>query len=126
MIRWALLALGGARTACAQGVISFAEAISIFHVNEYSAGPVPINMNSANLLGDMYFEIRGRVEPLECADETQQTGTRTRWKLERIILRLRREASLYGANRAREVSVLSLGRLKPRERARSPSFGATL
>ena len=38
----------------------------VYHVNERSAGPVPRNMDTADLRGDMYFEMHSLVLPLEC------------------------------------------------------------
>ena len=39
-----------------------------------SYGPVPINMNTADLNGDMYFDLRGVSEPLECLHPTVRPG----------------------------------------------------
>jgi hypothetical protein len=53
-------------------VVRYAINISVFHVNPATYGVAPINMNTADLLGDMYFDMRSKALPIECAN-----GTRT-------------------------------------------------
>lgn len=40
--------------------------LTVYHVNERSAGPIPVDMDTADLQGDMYFEMHSLVLPLEC------------------------------------------------------------
>jgi len=40
--------------------------LTVFHVNPATYGATPINMDTADLLGDMYFDMRGAVVPIEC------------------------------------------------------------
>ena len=41
--------------------------VTLYHVNELKAGPVPRNMDTSDLRGDMYFELHSLVLPLEWA-----------------------------------------------------------
>jgi hypothetical protein len=44
--------------------------ISIFHVNEQNYSAAPVNMNTADINGDIYFDLRTRGLPLECGSVT--------------------------------------------------------
>jgi hypothetical protein len=44
----------------------FAKNITVFHVNEKNYSAAPIDMNTADLRGDMYFDLRTRALNLEC------------------------------------------------------------
>jgi hypothetical protein len=48
--------------------------VTVFHVNPESYGYAPVNMDTGDALGDMYFDIRGMVTPIECANPSPQTG----------------------------------------------------
>lgn len=41
--------------------------LTVFHVNPISFPSAPINMNTGDVLGDMYFDLRSVSLPLECA-----------------------------------------------------------
>jgi len=43
-----------------------AKNITVYHVNPASFSAAPLNMNTADLNGDMYFDLRTRGLPLEC------------------------------------------------------------
>eukprot|EP00037_Helgoeca_nana_P017311 m.163931 g.163931 ORF g.163931 m.163931 type:complete len:310 (-) comp23933_c0_seq4:143-1072(-) len=45
----------------------YAVNITVFHVNPEEYGVAPINMNTADALGDMYFDLRTKGLPIECA-----------------------------------------------------------
>ena len=42
--------------------------MTVYHVNPSVYGPVPINEDTADLLGDMYFDLRSVGLPIECAN----------------------------------------------------------
>lgn len=48
----------------------YAQNITVFHVNPEQYGVAPINMDTADLLGDMYFDMRSVFLPMECANGT--------------------------------------------------------
>ena len=48
--------------------------VTVFHVNPASYAPVPLNMNTGDALGDMYFDIRSVGLPLECASGDPTTA----------------------------------------------------
>ena len=41
--------------------------ITVYHVNEQSYGAVPMDMNTADLNGDMFFDLRSKALPIECS-----------------------------------------------------------
>ena len=41
--------------------------ITVFHINEVSFGAAPLNMNTGDALGDMYFDLRSKALAIECA-----------------------------------------------------------
>ena len=40
----------------------------MYHINPAEFGAAPIDMNTGDVLGDMYFDIRTRCLAIECAD----------------------------------------------------------
>ena len=44
----------------------YAANLTLFHVNERNYSALPLNMNTADINGDMYFDLRSRGLPLEC------------------------------------------------------------
>ena len=73
--RWWLFGLLG--SAAAQSTIPrrpstgipkrFAQNLTLYHVNELSEGVVPRNMDVADLGGEIFFEMRALILPIECA-----------------------------------------------------------
>ena len=49
---------------------AFTETIEIYHVNSKHYGTAPINMDTANIAGDAFFDLRSVAMPLECADKS--------------------------------------------------------
>ena len=45
--------------------------ITVYHVNEQSYGAVPMDMNTADLHGDMFFDLRSTALPIECSAPNQ-------------------------------------------------------
>eukprot|EP00038_Savillea_parva_P026030 m.50883 g.50883 ORF g.50883 m.50883 type:complete len:309 (+) comp7270_c1_seq1:80-1006(+) len=52
----------------------FTTNITVFHVYPGNFGPAPVNMNTADLHGDMFFDLRGVATPLECAHPTNESA----------------------------------------------------
>merc|ERR1719272_373616 len=50
--------------------------ITVFHVNPSTFGVAPINMDTADLLGDMYFDMRSKTLPIECASGSRHNDCR--------------------------------------------------
>lgn len=48
--------------------------ITVYHVNEGSYGAAPINMNTADLNGDMFFDLRSKPLAMECAPGRPPSG----------------------------------------------------
>ncbi|KAJ8599460.1 hypothetical protein CTAYLR_008052 [Chrysophaeum taylorii] len=48
--------------------------ITIYHVNSLEDGVVPVNMDSSNLAGDVFFDLRSIVLPVECGTQYAWTG----------------------------------------------------
>merc|ERR1719247_2332497 len=46
--------------------------MTVYHLNPYSAGAVPINMDTGDALGDLYFYLGQFLLPLECANATKE------------------------------------------------------
>ena len=67
MIRRVLAAAVLARCAARSIPRNDTTRLTVFHVNERAAGPIPRDMNTADLRGDLYFEMHSLVLPLECA-----------------------------------------------------------
>ncbi len=51
----------------------YATNITVYHVNQLDFPSAPINMNTASLRGDMYFDLRSRGLPLECGPWKNQS-----------------------------------------------------
>jgi hypothetical protein len=56
---------------------AFTETIEVYHVNPAHYGPTPINMDTADLEGDAFFDLRSVTQPLECADTSHSKYTPT-------------------------------------------------
>jgi hypothetical protein len=41
--------------------------INVFHINPASYGAAPVDMNTGDALGDMYFDLRTKAISIECA-----------------------------------------------------------
>ena len=48
--------------------------ITVYHVNPASYGLVPVNMNTGDAHGDMFFDIKSVATPLECAKNASVAG----------------------------------------------------
>lgn len=48
---------------------AFTETLEVYHVNPAHYGPAPVNMDTADLGGDAFFDLRSVGEPLECANQ---------------------------------------------------------
>ena len=63
-----MLALG-ALVVCAQPQASPAS-FPVYHVNPLHEGVFPLDMDTADLAGDAFFDLRSKVLPIECANGT--------------------------------------------------------
>jgi hypothetical protein len=45
--------------------------LTVYHVNPLREGVIPVNMNTADLRGDIFFDLRSKVLPIECASNPQ-------------------------------------------------------
>jgi fumarate reductase subunit C len=54
--------------ATAQIPREFAKNVTVYHVNPVVYGVAPVNMNTADLFGDMYFDLRTKALPIEVRD----------------------------------------------------------
>jgi len=53
----------------------FATNITVFHVNEHSFGAIPVNMDTADATGDLFFDMAEVISyPLNCANGTKHHG----------------------------------------------------
>jgi hypothetical protein len=59
--------------AIAQIPHEYKQNLTVFHVNEDTYGTAPINMDTGNARGDMYFDIRSMALPIECKDDPSST-----------------------------------------------------
>ena len=48
--------------------------LTVFHVNPSTYAPAPLNMDTGDALGDMYFDLRSVGLPIECAHPSPETG----------------------------------------------------
>jgi hypothetical protein len=53
---------------------AYAVNITIYHVNAATYGAAPVNMNTGDALGDMYFDLRSVDIALECAHPSASTA----------------------------------------------------
>ena len=45
--------------------------ITVYHVNEHKYGAIPLNMNTADVIGDLFFDLLEIfIAPLACANQT--------------------------------------------------------
>lgn len=44
--------------------------VTVFHVNPLHEGVLPLDMDTADLQGDIFFDLRSRTLPIECANGT--------------------------------------------------------
>ena len=51
--------------------------ITVFHINEVSFGAAPLNMNTGDALGDMYFDLRSKALAIECQARRCDRGNAT-------------------------------------------------
>ena len=66
-------------TMLATAALSFSPAgkfedLEVYHVNPAHYPAAPINMDTADALGDMYFDMRSIATPIECAHPTPSSG----------------------------------------------------
>ena len=52
----------------------FARNVTVYHVFPSQFEGPPVNMNTADIYGDMYFDLRGVSVPLECAHPTSSSA----------------------------------------------------
>eukprot|EP00900_Chrysochromulina_parva_P003830 jgi/Chrpa1/13448/Chrysochromulina_OHIO_Genome00019513-RA len=45
--------------------------LTVYHVNPLHEGVVPVNMDTADLRGDIFFDFESKVLPIECASNPQ-------------------------------------------------------
>ena len=51
----------------------FAENITVFHVNEHKYGAIPVNMNTGDAVGDLFFDLlEVLISPLACLNHTKK------------------------------------------------------
>ena len=48
--------------------------LTVFHVNPAHYPAAPLNMDTGDALGDLYFDLRSVVTPIECAHPSPETG----------------------------------------------------
>ena len=61
-----LVALHAASIQTARIDPRYAKNLTLYHVNERNYSATPLDMNTADINGDMYFDLRSRGLPLEC------------------------------------------------------------
>jgi hypothetical protein len=44
--------------------------LTLYHVNPKHEGPMPIDMDTADVYGDMFFDLRSKVLPIECTNSS--------------------------------------------------------
>ena len=45
---------------------------TVYHVNPLHEGVLPIDMDTADVFGDAFFDLRSKVLPIECAGNSSQ------------------------------------------------------
>ena len=59
----------------AMGVLeSTARSLTVYHVNPLHEGVIPVDMDTADIAGDAFFDLRSKVRPLECAHNNSYSG----------------------------------------------------
>merc|ERR1719321_272288 len=56
----------------AQIAPDFAKNLTVYHLNPASAGAIPINMDTGDARGDLYFYLGQFLLPLECANQSKE------------------------------------------------------
>jgi len=56
---------------------NYAEKLVVYHVNPLSQSAIPINMDSGDARGDLYFFMQSPLLPLECANQSNSTPVPT-------------------------------------------------
>uniref|UniRef100_A0A7S4F4Y0 Uncharacterized protein n=2 Tax=Chrysotila carterae TaxID=13221 RepID=A0A7S4F4Y0_CHRCT len=51
----------------ATAVDPLSKTITVFHVNPLREGVIPVNMDTADLRGDMFFDVHSKTLPIQCA-----------------------------------------------------------
>ena len=79
--------------------------LTVYHVNPLHEGVVPVNMDTADLRGDMFFDFKSKVLPIECAsnntggpgsDCTNQEIIDVDLVISKLILSVKGEFGEYG------------------------------
>ena len=79
--------------------------LTVYHVNPLHEGVVPVNMDTADLRGDMFFDFKSKVLPIECAsnntggpgsDCTNQEIIDDDLVISKLILSVKGEFGEYG------------------------------
>mmetsp|Transcript_14092 Transcript_14092/g.21278 ORF Transcript_14092/g.21278 Transcript_14092/m.21278 type:complete len:352 (-) Transcript_14092:2167-3222(-) len=52
----------------------FAKNITVYHVNSYSKGTIPLDMDVSDIGGEIFFDLRSVVLPIECGSEYAWSG----------------------------------------------------
>ena len=52
---------------------AFSEKLTVYHVNPEIYGAAPINMDTADLAGDAFFDLRSIAQPMECAHDSRSS-----------------------------------------------------
>lgn len=49
------------------GLSTRLKTLTVYHVNPLHEGVIPVDMDSADLRGDMFFDLRSKTAPIECS-----------------------------------------------------------
>ena len=55
-------------------ITALAANLNVFHVNPSHYPSTPLDMDTGDVLGDMYFDLRSVVQPIECAHPDNRTA----------------------------------------------------
>jgi len=47
--------------------MSTPKTVTVYHVNPLRSGVIPLDMNTADLHGEIFFDLRSAINPIECA-----------------------------------------------------------
>jgi hypothetical protein len=76
-----LLAVG----ATARGIDpTYAQNLTLYHVNPLHEGVIPSDMDTSDLNGDIFFDLKSAVTPVECAPASADTMMMLSSKLEAL------------------------------------------
>jgi len=67
----ALLAMAALGPSAAQIAPEYARNVTVYHLNPVTAGAVPVNMDTGDALGDLYFYLGQFLLPLECKNQSK-------------------------------------------------------